>query len=334
MKALILAGGFATRLGPLGEQIPKAMIVVDGETVLDNLLRKLTAERIEAIILTNRRFKNFFTDYKNVLIEEARKEEEKLGAVSAINNAIEKLKIDEDIFVIASDNYFSSDFSEFLSNYSGEPLIGVYYAGDSPEIKLEEMGTIMFDGCEGYPPPKKVFTVTKFLEKSKQPISKYVATGAYILPRAVFPILRDYCKGSKRDHLGSFIEHLMQNNVQVNGFLFEGKWFDVSHVSYLRVFSSGRLVKTDERYIVSDLELGDLVLTLVILHPGKSTTGHSRSISEVYFFIEGQGQIEVNGQIKPVKSKDIVPINPNEFHRIHNNSDKDLIFINVHEKRE
>jgi glucose-1-phosphate thymidylyltransferase len=333
MRALILAGGFATRLGPLGEQIPKAMIVVNGETVLDNLLGKLAAEKVEATILTNRRFENFFTDYENVLIEDARREEEKLGAVSAINNAIEKLGIDEDVFVIASDNYFSSDFREFLSNYSGEPLIGVYYAGDSPEIKLEEMGTIMFDGCGSYPPPKKVFTITKFLEKSKQPVSKYVATGAYILPRSIFPILKEYCKGRKRDHLGSFIEHLLENKVRVKGFLFEGKWFDVSHVSYLRVFSSGRLVRTDERYIVSDLTLGELVLRLVILHPGKSTTGHSRQGSEVYFFIEGQGQIEVNGEVKPVKSKDMVPINPGEFHRIHNNSDKDLIFINVYERR-
>ena len=98
MKALILAGGFATRLGPIGEQMPKAMVVVEGDTVLDHLLKKLEAEKIESIISTNKKFENFFEGYKNVIVEGAMVEEKKLGAVRAINNAIKQLKIDEDLF--------------------------------------------------------------------------------------------------------------------------------------------------------------------------------------------------------------------------------------------
>ena len=90
MKALILAGGFATRLGTVGEQMPKAMIVVEGDTVLGHLIKKLETEKIEPIISTNKKFENFFERYKNVLVEETTAEEEKLGAVGAINNAIKK----------------------------------------------------------------------------------------------------------------------------------------------------------------------------------------------------------------------------------------------------
>jgi choline kinase len=46
MKALILAGGFSRRLGPLGDSIPKAMLVTEGDTVLNHLVRKLEAEGI------------------------------------------------------------------------------------------------------------------------------------------------------------------------------------------------------------------------------------------------------------------------------------------------
>ncbi len=62
MKALILAGGFATRLGPIGEQIPKAMMVVEEDTVLDHLLKKLEAEKIEPIISPIKGLRIFLRD--------------------------------------------------------------------------------------------------------------------------------------------------------------------------------------------------------------------------------------------------------------------------------
>ena len=40
LKTMILAGGFGTRMGPLAD-MPKAMIVVEGKTLLDHLIGKL-----------------------------------------------------------------------------------------------------------------------------------------------------------------------------------------------------------------------------------------------------------------------------------------------------
>lgn len=332
MKALILAGGFGTRLGPLGEQMPKAAIVVDGDTVLGFILKKLAAEKIEPIILTNKRFQSFFKDYKNVLIEETMKDEEKPGAVSAINNAIKQMKLNEDLLVVCADNYFSADLHGFVSSYTGEPLVGVYYVGQKPDMKPEEMATMRFEGSENYPPPRESLYITEFREKVKPPLSDYVGVGMYILPKSVFPILDEFCRERKRDAPGTFIEHLQSQGMKIKGYLFGGEWYDVSHKSYLRVFSGGRLVKSDERYIVCDLAMGNLVLSITILHPGKQTTGHSHPANEVYFFVEGEGEIELDGKRRRVKTKDLVSILPNEFHRVYNTSDKDLVFLSVFEK--
>jgi glucose-1-phosphate thymidylyltransferase len=332
MKALILAGGFGTRLGPLAEQIPKAVIVVGEDTVLGHLLKKLDKEGINSIISTNQKFKDFFEGYDKLLIEETSSEEEKLGAVSAINNAIKKLGIDEDLLVVCADNYFSSDFKEFLVSYTGELLLGAYFIGGSPELKLQEMGTLKFEGSDDFPSPYKSFYITEFREKSKQPLSKYVSTGVYIFPKSIFSILDQYCGKQRRDNLGNFIEYLLAQGIKVKGYLFVGEWYDISHKSYLRVFSDGRLVKSDERYVVCDLGLGNLTLSMTILHPSKETVGHSRPVSEVYFFVEGKGEIEVDGKRRTVKSKDVVPLQSGEFHRVYNTSDKDLIFLCVFEK--
>jgi len=333
MKALILAGGFATRLGPLGEQMPKAMIVDEGDTVIGHLLKKLEAEKIEPIISTNKKFENFFGGYKNVLIEEAVTEKEKLGAVPAINNAIKQLKINEDLLVVCADNYFSSDFKGFVSSYTGEPLVGVYYAGQKPDMRPEEMATMKFEGSESFPPPKQSFYLTDFKEKVKPPLSDYVGAGIYIYPKSVFSILDEFCRERKQDAPGFFIQHLLERGVKVKGYLFRGEWYDVSHKSYLQVFRDARLVKSDDRYIVCDKPLGkNLVLSITILHAGKHTTGHSHPVSEVYFFVEGRGEIELDGKRRSVKSKDVVPIAPDEFHRVYNTSKKDFVFICVFEK--
>jgi NDP-sugar pyrophosphorylase family protein len=333
MKALILAGGFAKRLGPLGEQIPKAMFVVEGDTVLGHLLKKLDAEKIEAIILTNKKFENFFKGYKNVLVEEAVIEEEKPGALSAVNNALKVLKLNEDVLVICADNYFSSDFQDFVSSYAGEPLLGVYHVGGKPEMRPEEMGTMKFKGSESFPPPERSFYIDEFKEKIKPPLSEYVGTGVYLFPKRIFPILDEFCRGQKRDAPGFFIQHLIERGEKVKGYLFGGEWYDVSHKSYLQAFSDAKLVKADERYVVCDKLLGkNLVLSITILHAGKQTRGHSHPVGEVYFFVEGRGEIELDGKRRVVRSKDVISITPDTFHRVYNTSDKDLIFLCVFER--
>ncbi len=330
---MILAGGFATRLGPIGEQMPKAMIVVDGNTVLNHLLKKLKAEKIEPIISTNKKFENFFREHENVLIEEAMAEGDKLGAVSAINNAIKQLKIDEDLLVVCVDNYFSSGLEGFVSSFTGEPLIGVYHIGQKLDMKPEEVGTMRFEGSESYPPAKESFYITDFKEKVKPPLSEYVGTGIYILPKRVFPIIDEFCGKQRQDAPGFFIQHLIERGEKIKGYLFGGEWYDVSHKSYLQAFKDARLVKSDDRYIVCDKPLGkNLVFSITILHAGKHTTGHSHPVGEVYFFVEGEGEIELDGKRMRVKSKDIVPIKPGEFHRVYNTWDKDLIFVCAFEK--
>ena len=58
MKVLILAAGYATRLYPLTENTPKALLPIKGITILDHLLNKIKKidEINEIIIITNNKF--------------------------------------------------------------------------------------------------------------------------------------------------------------------------------------------------------------------------------------------------------------------------------------
>jgi quercetin dioxygenase-like cupin family protein len=195
------------------------------------------------------------------------------------------------------------------------------------------MATVGFKGSERHPPPSKSFYITDFKEKASPPISEYIGVGIYIFPKRIFPVLDQFCRAPKQDAPGFFLQYLLERGEKVKGYLFEGEWSDVSNKNYLQIFSDAKLVKSDDRYIVLDKAMGEnLVLSITILHPGKQTTGHSHPVAEVYFFVEGEGEIELDGKRRRVKSRDIVPIAPNEFHRIYNTSDRDLIFVCVFER--
>jgi len=93
----------------------------------------------------------------------------------------------------------------------------------------------------------------------------------------------------------------------------------------------GDVVKDDHRYIVKDnTELNNLVVSSTLLAAKKSTTGHRHAgQEEVYIFVSGSGQMELDHKIFDVTAGDTVLIQDNVFHKVHNNTDFGLKFICV-----
>ena len=70
MEAIILAAGYATRLYPLTENIPKSLLKVANKKIIDYIISKL--EEIDIVnniyIVTNDKFSQQFTEWlKNFL---------------------------------------------------------------------------------------------------------------------------------------------------------------------------------------------------------------------------------------------------------------------------
>lgn len=329
MEAIILAGGFARRLGPLGDIFPKPLLVVEGDTLINHLVEKLRAVGIEPVITVNKRFEHFFAGFPRVVVEKATKEEEKPGALSGLSNAISELGINDDVVVLCADNYFSSRLEEFISSFTGEALVGVYYAGENPDLRPEEMATVRFDGCEQYPPPSRTFYIQDFKEKVSPPLSQYVGTGLYILPRHTLPMLKEYCAGRKRDAPGFFIQHLLERGERVKGFLLTGDWYDISHRSYVRIFREGEITEKLEKMVCVSRRVEGFLLNLIILRGGGDTAERRSSHGELYFVLDGIGEMEVNGRKQLIRSRDMIPVPAGASVRISNKSEKDMLVIRV-----
>jgi len=126
MEAVVLAGGYATRLWPLTRHRPKMLLPVGERTVIDRVLEQLEADdRIETVyVSTNERFAEAFETHladtgfekPRLSVEETLDEGEKPGVVGALAQLVDRESVDGDLLVIAGDNLMSIDLSTVLDS--------------------------------------------------------------------------------------------------------------------------------------------------------------------------------------------------------------------------
>lgn len=221
MKSLILASGFGTRLYPLTANKAKGLLEYKGKPIISYVVNKIPQD-IDIFVNTNRKFESDFRRWQKTLnrevtlcIEPVFNEEQSLGAVGSLNYWVKALRITESLLVIASDNYFEFDLSEFILAYDGKStLVAVYDIGD--KSKGSQFGIVQLDGQK----------IVDFEEKPTNPKSSLVATACYIFPPRIFTLLSQYCSTCKRDNLGSFIAHLLSKD-EIHAYTFTELWFDV-----------------------------------------------------------------------------------------------------------
>ena len=81
----------------------------------------------------------------------------------------------------------------------------------------------------------------------------------------------------------------------------------------------GEVVKDNETYLLKDnTALKNLVVSSTDLKPGQSTRGHKhQGQEEVYYFVLGSGEMELDDKRFPVVGGDVVLIEDGVFHRVH-----------------
>ncbi|NIB98766.1 NDP-sugar synthase [Halobacterium sp. R2-5] len=227
MKAVVLAGGYATRLWPITKHRPKMFLPVGDSTVIDEIFADLEADdRIdEVFVSTNERFADDFEAYladsefekPTLTVEDTSEEDEKFGVVGALAQLVDRENVDDDLVVVAGDNLISFDIAEFVDFFEakGTPALAAYDVGSYERAK--SYGLVDLDGDE----------VVDFQEKPDEPKSTLVSIACYAFPRETLPDLDTYlAEGENPDEPGWFMQWL-QARQSVHAFTFEGAWFDI-----------------------------------------------------------------------------------------------------------
>ncbi len=237
MKAIILAGGYATRLWPLTRDVAKPLLPLGKKRVIEYLIDELIkCENIDRIYVStnyyySKQFEGWLNtkNYKNVeiIVEKTVREEEKLGAIGALSMLFRDLPRD-DYLVLAGDNHSSMLISDFIKFFERKKafIVAAYDIGDL--FKATHYGVLRVDSEN---------KVIDFEEKPKKPKSTLIATAYYAVPAEVIDKYHEYVSlGHNKDAPGKFIEWYHRVGC-VYAYIFRGYWFDIGKPdTYLETF--------------------------------------------------------------------------------------------------
>ena len=93
----------------------------------------------------------------------------------------------------------------------------------------------------------------------------------------------------------------------------------------------GDVIKDNDTYLLKDNAFGNnLVLSSTFLRANQKTNGHShKGQEEVYFFVDGEGEMQIDDERFPVTAGDVICIEDGEFHRVFNTGHLGLYFVCV-----
>jgi NDP-sugar pyrophosphorylase family protein len=155
LPAAILAGGLATRLRPMTERIPKALVEVDGEPFLSHQLRLLAAGGIRRAVLCVGYLGEMIRDYAGdgsrfgMELAYAFDGQQLRGTAGAIAQALDLLG--ESFFVLYGDSYLPCDYAavEMAFAAAGKPALMTVYRNqdqwDTSNVEFGEGAIVAYD---------------------------------------------------------------------------------------------------------------------------------------------------------------------------------------------
>ena len=216
MKNVVIAAGYATRLGELTKNFPKPVLQIGNSTILGRMLDDIDRiqEIDEHIIITNHKFAPIFDKWVaglhyqkpvTVVDDGTETNETRLGAVCDLLFAMEKLHVDDDMLVVAADNLLFFSFSEFV-NFAKEKGTSCIMCHEQPSIeKLQRTGVIVVD---------ENMKVLNMEEKPRVPKTHWAVPPFYIYLRKDLDLVRHAVEnGCGKDAPGNLAHYMVEHTI-------------------------------------------------------------------------------------------------------------------------
>ena len=229
MKTIVIAAGYATRLGELTRNFPKPLLQIGTSTILGRMLDDI--DRIPEIdghiIVTNHKFAAIFEQWKaglhytkpvTIIDDGTSTNETRLGAVCDLLLAIDKLKLDDDLLVVAADNILEFSFQGFV-DFARAKGTSCIMCHEQPSIeKLQRTGVIEIDDQ---------MRVLNMEEKPQVPKSHWAVPPFYIYLRKDLDLVRHSVEnGCGKDAPGN-LAHYMAEHTTLHAWPMPGPRFDI-----------------------------------------------------------------------------------------------------------
>jgi mannose-1-phosphate guanylyltransferase len=216
--AILLVGGFGTRLMPLTKNTPKPMLTVAGIPVTEHQIAMAKSAGITEIVLATSYLSEVFTPYFGdgskwgIKIKYA-VEKEPLGTGGAIRNAAQLLDTHESVVVLNGDVLSSHNLTEQIRQHESHDA--------DITLHLTQVEDARAFGCV---PTDSDGRVTAFLEKMENPVTNQINAGCYVFnPRVISAIPLDTVVSVERETF----PQLVASGAKVFGYVESAYWLDI-----------------------------------------------------------------------------------------------------------
>jgi mannose-1-phosphate guanylyltransferase len=238
--AILLVGGFGTRLMPLTKNTPKPMLTVAGIPVTEHQLNMAKAAGITKIVLATSYLSELFTPYfgdgsKWGMQIQYAVEETPLGTGGAIRNAAKLINSSESIVILNGDVLSSHNLSEQIRQHEANNA--------DVTLHLTQVEDARAYGCV---PTDSNGRVTAFLEKMDKPVTNQINAGCYVFnPRVLDSIPLDTVVSVERETFPL----LVKNGAAVYGYVENSYWVDIGTPQAL-MNASCEIVKRHSDFLI------------------------------------------------------------------------------------
>lgn len=226
MKAVILAGGFGTRLRPLSCTRPKLLFPIGNKPLLDWTLKNLAGSNVKEVILAvNYMAEVFIHRYGNTAYKmklHYSRETVPLGTGGPIKKAEDTIGHDEPFLVLNGDIFTTINYAEVVKRHEENDAVAsiMLYEVEDPS----RYGTVE---------RTKNNRVVRFVEKppkGKAP-SNLVNAGIYVLEPEIFNFIPE----GKRVSIEREVFPKLAAKKKLYAYDFDGLWIDIGkHEDFLR----------------------------------------------------------------------------------------------------
>ncbi len=214
MKNIVIAAGYATRLGDLTKNFPKPLLQIGESTILGRMLDDIDRipEVDEHVIITNHKFapifdawvdKQHYTKPITVVDDGTSTNETRLGAVCDLLFAMDRLDIDDDMLVVAADNILEFSFREFV-DFAYAKKTSCIMCHQQPSVeKLQRTGVIVVD---------ENMKVLNMEEKPQVPKSTWAVPPFYVYLKKDLGLVRHAVEsGCGKDAPGNLAHYMVEH---------------------------------------------------------------------------------------------------------------------------
>jgi mannose-1-phosphate guanylyltransferase/phosphomannomutase len=225
MKAVIMAGGFGTRLRPLTMNIPKPMVPVMNKPMMEHIVELLKDHNITDLIVLLYFQPEKITDYfgdgsKFGVRMQYINAEEDYGTAGSVRNAYKFL--DERFIIISGDVLTDFDLTKAIKYHEGKKSLATIVL---TQVKNPLAFGVVITAEDG--------KITRFLEKPSwgEVFSDTINTGIYILEPEVLesiPYKKEF------DFSKDLFPLMLKNKQALYGYIAEGYWKDIGSLDEYR----------------------------------------------------------------------------------------------------